>query len=203
MTKATLLGLVALTSNLSICGHAAAATVRGEIAVTVVGPFGKAYRHASLSLVDAHGAVTKPNSDGNTFSMVPYGTYVLKAIGESAVASRSIILNVPRLWVKIGVPVRFGDRETPGGYLTIRGRIEPAPRANGHWWARVQGVFLEDRREISVSPDGRFTAEGLDMGTYLVQIYDGTQLRGQSIVEIDSNTSPVQINVRQEGEKRN
>jgi hypothetical protein len=81
----------------------------------------------------------------------------------------------------------MGDSLWPPGNLVIRGEIKPAPQTPENWWVRIEGVFLYASREAPIEKNGRFSVAGLDMGTYLVQVFDGPKLRHIETIEIDTN----------------
>jgi hypothetical protein len=119
------------------------------------------------------------------FHDVPYGSYDLLVVDRGGgVARRDVVVNTAEAWVRIGLHFPAGDRSTPPGDLVIEGEVRP-PRSGGDWWARAEGLFLAERRESPVSAGGRFSIGGLEMGTYLVEIFEGTKLRHVETVEID------------------
>jgi hypothetical protein len=85
----------------------------------------------------------------------------------------------------------------PGGDLSINGDIRPAPKGPD-WWVRVEGVFLNARRESPVSQRGEFSMSGLEMGSDLLEVFEGTKLRHVETVEIDIKqpNTPVRIFIR-------
>ena len=76
----------------------------------------------------------------------------------------------------------------------IRGDIGAAKGHNG-WGARVEGVVLNETRESPVSATGEFYVGGLDMGTYLAEVFEGPKLRHVQTVEIDPNKAETHLTI--------
>ena len=126
---------------------------------------------------------------------VPFGYYdLLVADRSGGMAERSVTVNDKNVWVRIGLHFPFGDRLGPPGVLVIRGEIGAA-KGHSDWWARVEGVFLNENRESPVSATGEFYVGGLDMGTYLVEVFEGSKLRHVETVEIDPNQAETHLTI--------
>jgi hypothetical protein len=118
---------------------------------------------------------------------VPYGYYILVVADRGGgLAERPVTVNTVDVWVRIGLHFPSGDTLGPLGQLVITGEIRPA-RGGDEWWARVEGVFLPESRESPVSPAGKSSVSGLDMGMYLVEVFEGSKLRHVETVAIDTN----------------
>jgi hypothetical protein len=155
--------------------------------VQVCGPFGEKIETAQIHLLspDRQRDLARPGQK-SVIADVPYGTYIVSAWGTGGgVAEREVTVNTKVVWVRIGLPFPGGDRLWPGGDLVITGDIRPAP-AGEDWWARVEGVFLHGIRESPISQAGKFSVGGLEMGTYLVEVFEGSKLRHIETVEIDT-----------------
>jgi hypothetical protein len=103
-------------------------------------------------------------------------------------AEGKAVVNPKEILVHIGVEVVLGDRVKPIGDLSISGDLVPAPASPDDWWVRVEGVFLDARREGEISRSGHFSISGLEMGTYLVEVFKGAKLQHVETVEIDSRS---------------
>jgi hypothetical protein len=125
--------------------------------VAAIDPFGQPVRDYSLELRNRKGAIIELGRGGHSFRAVPFGEYTLVAITDCCRSERDLIVNVPSMWVRLGVPIRFGDRILPGGDLIVRGIIHAIPRISGDKWVRVRGVFLDFSREVEIASDGRFS----------------------------------------------
>ena len=101
------------------------------------------------------------------------------------VAERAVTVNTKDVWVRIGLRFPAGNRRTPPGDLVVSGDILPVP-PDGEWWVRVEGVFLNEDRESPISREGKFWIGGLDMGSYLVEVFNGARLRHAETIEIDT-----------------
>jgi hypothetical protein len=143
------------------------------IRVAAIDPFGQPVRDYSLELRNRKGAIIELGRGGHSFRAVPFGEYTLVAITDCCRSERDLIVNVPSMWVRLGVPIRFGDRILPGGDLIVRGIIHAIPRISGDKWVRVRGVFLDFSREVEIASDGRFSIDGVDMGSYVVEVFVG------------------------------
>jgi hypothetical protein len=64
-----------------------------------------------------------------------------------------------------------GDRLWPGGDLVVRGSIKTTAKNMENWWVRIEGVFLFVRKDVPVRKGGTFSIGGLEMGTYLVEVF--------------------------------
>lgn len=133
---------------------------------------------------------------GLAISNVPYGEYVLDVWDRGGgIAVREIAVNVKEIWIRIGLSFPAGNRTAPAGDLTITGDINPAPPDRADWWVRVEGVFLHASREAPILPRGMFSIDGLEMGTYLVEVFEGSKLRHVETVEIDPNKPVTQLKI--------
>lgn len=83
----------------------------------------------------------------------------------------------------------------------IRGRMTSPPVEGEAWWVRVDGVFLNTRREARIQKDGSFEAGGLDMGAYLISVFEGGRLRHVQRVEIDTNRQVTEVTFPEGGGK--
>ena len=131
---------------------------RATLHLQILDPFGKV-RHDEMSIHLVSKDATKdftPNGHGSIVG-VPYGTYTLN-VGWGLV-SREVTVNCEQLWVRVGVPFVIGDHAWPPGGISIIGTIDPAPKTKD-WWARLEGVYLSDRREVPVAKGGRFAIWG-------------------------------------------
>jgi hypothetical protein len=158
------------------------------IRVTATDPFGQPVSDYSLELRNRNGTIIKLGRSGDSFRAVPFGEYTLVAINDCCRSQRDLIVNIPSMWVRLGVPIRFGDPVLPGGDLVIRGIIHAIPRIAGDKWVRVRGVFLDFSREVEIGSDSRFSIEGLDMGSYVVEVFVAAKHLYSQIVEIDPRT---------------
>jgi len=158
--------------------------------VEVFGPFGDRIPAPEVRLYtpDRKRDLARTELD-TSIPGVPYGQYVLVVSSKGvAVAERELAVNTKDVWVRVGLPFPGGNRAWPGGDLTISGTVTPAPANPNGWWARVDGVFLHSRKESPVSRSGQFHVGGLEMGTYLVQVFENAKLRHVETVEIDTKT---------------
>ncbi len=158
--------------------------------VEVFGPFGSQIKASriQLHLYTRDGKRDLVTASRGSITGVPYGVYRLSASdGSLGLGERELVVNTKEVWARVGVAFAIGDRIGPAGNLAISGEITPKPKPSGDWWVRVEGVFLQVRKEGPILGSGKFSVEGLDMGTYLVEIYDNSRLRRVEEIEIDSN----------------
>jgi hypothetical protein len=133
-----------------------------SIRVSAMDAFGGPLKRYDLELRSADYRLIERNPDKGTFDNVPFGEYVVIATTSCCRATRILIVNVPKLWVRIAVPTRFGDSIRPGGDLVIRGLVRSRSQLTGYW-VRVRGVFLDFSREAEIADPGRFSVSGLDI----------------------------------------
>jgi len=131
---------------------------------------------------------------------VQYGRYIVRVSSPgSRMRERLVTVNTPKVWIRIGVPLHWGDEVGfPGDYLTIRGQIRSARGPMEEFWVSVHGVFLPDRRESPVGRDGKFEVSGLDMGTYLLEVFDGARLLLAKKVELDTRKPVTEVSIKLE-----
>lgn len=156
------------------------------VEVSVVGPFGEKVSRFELQfLTDDKTSNLALNSMQTRFLAVPYGNYAVVVDIGCCRTERRVVVNTAHTWIQIGVPFRFGDSDVPGGWMKVSGRITPRPANPGSWWAKVEGIFLDFRREVPVDKTGAFSVGGLDMGAYLLQLFDRGKLQSTRYVEVD------------------
>jgi hypothetical protein len=174
----------------AIAQNPAESLPRATIRVNVFDPFGESIKAPNIYLYTRDRTQNfAKNSKASVITEVPYGSYLLVvASSGGGVGQRLISVNTPDLLVRIGVSMPIGDALWPGGDLAITGRIKPVPQDTSKWWIRVEGVFLNERREAAVQDNGTFRVGGLEMGRYLVQVFQGPELRDVRSIEIDPNT---------------
>lgn len=156
------------------------------IRVMATDPFGQQLSDYTLELRSRDGKLIRPSGAGRSFAAVPFGEYTLVAITGCCRAQRDLIVNVPSMWVRLGVPIRFGDSVRPGGDLAVRGVIRATSRRSGEKWVRVRGMFLDFSREVEIGPDDRFSVEGLDMGSYVLEVFVASKRLYSQVIEIDA-----------------
>lgn len=166
----------------------------GTLQVNVTDPFGVELKRPTLELWSINGTRIAGGEGLHEFKNIPFGEYTLIALGGCCKAERRVILNVPKLWMKLGIPMRFGDSEGfPGGYLIIRGVLRVQSGISAKHWVRARGVFLNFSREAQVDPVGRFSIAGLDMGTYEIDVFEGSTRVHSRTLEIDPKVSITRI----------
>lgn len=168
-------------------GQAEGGLPRATVHIMAFDPFGSSIFAAQVHLFSRDRKQDlAPPGHPTEISGVPYGYYILSAWDTGGgLAEREVTVNTKEVWVRIGLSFPAGDRASPPGDLLITGDIHPPP-GDATWWARAEGVFLNVSREAPVSRAGRFTIGGLEMGTYLVEVFDGSKLRHAETVEIDN-----------------
>ena len=162
---------------------------RATVHVVLCDQFGGRIREAQITQIQLRSRDRKrdlmPQAKATVITEVPYGYYTVSAWDTGGgIAEREITVNAKEVWVRVGLSFPAGEHAWPPGGLTITGEVSPPP-ANGDWWAKAEGVVLNVSREADVSRDGRFTIGGLEMGVYLVEVFDGAKLRHVETVEID------------------
>lgn len=151
-----------------------------------------------LAILDTGGRKIREIDANGEASAIPYGEYVIAGAGLPVVR-RVVVLNSPRLLVRMGLGLTWGDRVAPGGDNTLRVRLIPAPTDARKWWVLAVGVFHGDRREQTESQDGVFVIRGLHLGQYVVSVFSDRELRGHAEVSLrldKSMTDEVEIAVR-------
>ena len=164
--------------------------------VEVFGPFGERIARPEIHLLSsdrkrdlARQGQVSPIAD------VPYGSYVLLAWDAGGgMAEREIAVNTKDVWVRIGIHFPAGDVLWPAGALVIAGEVQPIP-SGGDWWARIEGVFVHVCKESPVSREGKFSVGGLQMGTYLVEVFEGSKLRHVEAVAIDPKKPETHLSI--------
>ena len=59
----------------------------------------------------------------------------------------------------------------------------------------MDGVVLDARRAAPVGAQGRFRIRGLEMGRYVVEVFEGTQLRHAEVVEVDAKRRGAELEI--------
>jgi hypothetical protein len=157
--------------------------------VEAFGPFGSKIPTSQLQFhlfaTDRKGDFARAD-EGPILAGVPYGRYKLSASDSGGgFAERELVVNTKDVWIRIGLSFPSGERLWPGGDLTISGDIKPKLPISGDWWVRIEGVYLNASREGPVLPSGKFSIGGLEMGTYIVEVFEGSKLRHTETVDID------------------
>jgi hypothetical protein len=160
----------------------------GRLHIKVFGPFGAPISNCSISVLGQDSKrVDMTQCPDATLVNLPYGRYLVRADAAGHRAERSVTINLPETWIRMGLVIVFGDRLWPGGSLAVKGTITPAPTNPENWWVRAEGVFLNESRESPVKKDGAYSVGGLEMGAYLVQVFEGASLRSVKMIELDGN----------------
>jgi hypothetical protein len=116
---------------------------------------------------------------------LPYGYYtVLVTDDGGGMGERELAVNTGEIWVYLGASFPAGLRATPPGGMSILGEVSGAS-FDHDWWVRAEGVFLHASREAPISHGGRFTISGLEMGAYVVEVFNGSKLRHAETVELN------------------
>ena len=186
-------GLAVALAIAATTSYCLVAQTRSPLLATVhveaFGPFGSRIPATQLKLrlftPDGPLNFTEPKQD-LTLTRIPYGTYRLLVwdMGGGS-GERDLVVNTKDVWARVGLAFPSGNRLGPGGDLTISGDIRPRPRSDADWWVRAEGMYLNAVREGPVQPSGGFSIEGLQMGTYLLEVFEGSILRHVETLEID------------------
>jgi hypothetical protein len=167
--------------------------------VVAFDPFGSKIRNSQLQIhlfaPDRQRDFAKAGESKN-LTRIPYGTYKLSVwdIG-GGIGERELVVNTKDVWARIGLAFPSGDRAWPPGDLTISGDIKPIPPTDGDWWVRIEGVYLNATREGPVFPSGKFSIGGLDMGTYLLEVFEGSALRHAETLDLDMKQPNTRLTV--------
>lgn len=190
-TRPLLILALAAAGTQSTCPHVRAqadeaALPRATVHFALFDPFGGKIQAAQIHLYSRdrkRDLVPPPNA--TVIVGVPYGYYTVSAWDPGgSIAEREIAVNTKEVWVRVALSFPAGDRAWPPGDLTITGEVLPPP-TSGDWWARAEGVVLNVSKEAPISREGRFTIGGLEMGAYLLEVFDGFKLRHTQTVEVD------------------
>lgn len=170
---------------------------RATIRISAFGAFGSNTTDPRVYLYTLDGKQNlAKNPKALTIKNVPYGSYLLVVSSSGGgVGRRLVSVNAPDLWLRVGVPMPLGETLWPGGNLAVVGEIKPAPRKAKNWWVRVAGVFLNSCREAPVQKDGTYRVAGLEMGRYLVEVFEGAELRHVQSIEIDPKTPVTRLTI--------
>jgi hypothetical protein len=126
---------------------------------------------------------------------VPFGWYTITVWDNGgASGQREVDVNTKDLWVVVGLVMAGGERLCPGMGLAVTGTVRPVPKGND-WWVRVEGVFLHSSKESPISGAGTFSVGGLDVGTYLVEIFEGSKLRYAESLDIHSRQRTTNLTI--------
>jgi hypothetical protein len=169
---------------------------RATVHVTVFNCFGARIQAPEIRLSSRDGKRDfTPLKHDSVIAGVPYGYYVILASDNGGgLAKRELTVNTEEVWVRVGLSFPAGDRLWPAGDLSITGDIRPVPKGE-KWWVKVEGVFLHVSREGPVLRTGGFSIGGLEMGTYLVEVFDGSKLRHAETVEIDTKQPKTHLRI--------
>ncbi len=165
--------------------------------VEAVDPFGGAIREPRIKLLGGDRNTDLSDRSGKTtISGIPYGRYSLTVTDKGGgLGEREIVVNTREVWLRVGLAFPSGDRAWPGGDLSISGDLISPPPNIKDWWVRVEGVFLHVSRESPLVGPGKFSVGGLEMGTYLVEIFEGSKLQHVQRVEIDSKAQDTHLSI--------
>ena len=116
---------------------------------------------------------------------VPYGYYTVTVSDRGGgMGERELAVNTGEIWMYLGASFPAGLRAWPPGGMSILGEVSGAS-FDHDWWARAEGVFLHTSREAPISHGGRFTISGLEMGVYVVEVFNGPKLRHSETVQLN------------------
>jgi hypothetical protein len=185
-------------------GHAEGVELpTSTVHVQAFGPFGEKITAFQIHLYtpDRKRDLARPGQP-SPIANVPYGAYTLLVYDTGGgVAAREIVINTKDAWVRVGLPFPGGDRVWPGGGLSISGSIRFKPN-NKDWWVRVEGVFIHTAKECPLPHSGKFSIGGLEMGTYLVQVFEGGSIRHVEAIEIDPKREDTYLTIEIPEKKR-
>jgi hypothetical protein len=185
--------IAVLTLNAAVLLASQSAGKTCNIRVTVTDSFGNNVKDYRLDLLSKTRQVVRAGID--SLNDVPFGEYILSVHIGCCSAERFITVNDKQLFVRLGVPVRFGDSDQPGGDLVVTGAIRPMSSISGDLWVRVRGIFLNVAREAAVDSFGMFNLGGLDMGTYALEVFQGSTMLYVRTFELDPRNSPFRADV--------
>lgn len=190
----TLIASMAGMSNQCIGQSSEWERPHATIHISAFDPFGQEVKSPQIYLYEfqRNWQLVKKTHD-RTVKEIPYGDYLVVVTSSGGgMGRRLVVVNVPELWVRIGVAMTVGLQLRPGGNLIIEGRLIPSPKDGKDWWVRVQGVFLTESRESPVR-NGKFLVAGLEMGAYVLQVFKGRELKHMQPIEIDLRRPKIEV----------
>lgn len=166
-----------------------------NLAVMVVDPFGTPSKQYQVDLLDVTRTLVSSLRRSETFHDVPFGEYYVVAHNGCCRAERLIAVNTSNLFIRIAVPVRFGDTVLPGGDLNIEGVVLPKSRLTRDMWVRIRGVFLDFSREQRLDSEGHYSIRGLDMGSYTCELFKGQRMLFSQRLDLDPKDPSIQVRI--------
>lgn len=166
-----------------------------NLAVMVVDPFGTPIKQYEVDLLDVTRTLISSLHGTETFHDVPFGEYYVVARIGCCRAERLIAVNTSNLFIRIAVPVRFGDTVLPGGDLNIEGLVLPKSKLTKDMWVRIRGVFLDFSREQRLDSEGRYSIRGLDMGSYTCELFKGQTMVFSQRLDLDPKDPKVRVRI--------
>jgi hypothetical protein len=174
-----------------------------NVNVAVVDPFGVPVEHFEVDLFDVKRALVSSHIGTETFKNVLFGDYYVVARTGCCRAERFISINTASLFLRIAVPVRFGDSDLPGGSLSVEGVVLPKSRWAKDMWVRVRGVFLDSSREERLDSNGHYSIRGLDMGSYTCELFNGSSKLFSQRLELDPKRPIVRVLINLDRDEKN
>jgi hypothetical protein len=153
----------------------------GRVVIEALTAFGEPIENAHIELLQRGSRKSFTSAfRGNVAAHIPYGSYDARIEAPGFVGVEREI-RVYQSETSVRVDLRVGSE--CGGYASLQGTIEPAPR-HRRLWAKFVPVRGSDGVEAPVAPDGKFSVAGLDDGSYLVIVLDDTSIIHIQTVEV-------------------
>jgi hypothetical protein len=129
---------------------------------------------------------------GNVGKKLPFGVYTLRV---SAPGFRQIEQEVRLYQPELKMRVPLAVSIECGGFAALRGSVSPAPR-DRELWLKLVPIRGSGGSETHVGRDGHFFAGGLDSGSYLMVLLDGTSPIHTETIQVFGETG-VTLNLKQ------
>jgi hypothetical protein len=178
---AILIGIASLTAQQHTRSE------RATIHVEALLPFGGAAKSSEFYLTNEEQPDKTYTMFGQAvdFDDVPYGKYRLRVKNGEHSAERLVTVSTPELWCRVGVPVlRMADSTSFGGDSVVRGRISWQGVIPSDMWLRIEGLYIDYRAEMPIESSGTFRFAGLDMGTYVLQVFSAQTLLYSRVLDV-------------------
>ena len=129
---------------------------------------------------------------------LPYGKYLaLYQDNFFSPVSREVVVDQPEALFVLSEPLQnFSGIDTPPlDPFAVSIRVQPVkPCAPGtSLWAKLVGVYSIYSAERKIGPNGFALFDGIDDGSYVLMILDGTQTRAIQLVKTDRKVTTVSI----------
>jgi hypothetical protein len=170
---------------------------KGTLIVNLMDNLGERLPAGRLSIVSSQGSTAYSSEVARSASVpLPYGRYTVSfETGFFQPVRREVVIDQPECFIILAAHMDRIVLDTPHDPVKVSLRVIPSAScsSDGFLWAKLVGVFSEYAAERRFLSAGFALFEPVEVGTYLVMVLDGRNVRATKVFKTDRRVTVVEL----------